>query len=257
MVLKIAVSGAHGRVGQCLIQMLNSDTNAECIASVVRQPKTTTEVTLQNLECFNQIHPDCFIDFSTPGTSTQILHFCHKAGIPLVIGTTGFTEVEIDAIHEASAKIPIILAPNMSIGMNLLYKLSEISSLVLKNTAEIAILDIHHKHKKDAPSGTALKLKKIIESATQIENKVLATATDKSDKLDIASLRIGNTLGEHKVWFKMDDEEILLSHKTLDRMVYAKGALLAAKWLVQQKPSLYDMHDVLDLNWIMKKGDHV
>lgn len=255
--LKIAVAGAHGRVGQCLKKVLEADVDTECAASIVRDPKTPQETTLSTLDNSYKNKLDCFIDFSTPAATLQNINFCLKNKIPLVIGTTGFSDSDKAEIKKATSQLPIVLAPNMSIGINLLYKLLEISGTVLNGRAETAILDVHHKHKKDAPSGTALKLNEVIAKSVQAGQKNDASSNTKMDISNIASLRIGNTLGEHKVWFTMEDEEVILSHKTLDRMVYAKGAVLAAKWLVQQKPGLYDMHDVLNLNWIMNKESYV
>ena len=248
-VIKIAVAGAQGRVGQCLTQALQTDAETQCVVSIVREPlENSSAITLSTLKTLYQsshkpFDIDVLIDFSVCDATQAHLDFCALYGIPMVIGTTGLSELQKSKLLSIATQIPIIFAPNMSVGINLLYKLIEVAAQVLDHKAQAAILDIHHQYKKDQPSGTALKMQEIILNASQYFNQ----SKEANIQCPVASLRIGNSLGEHRILFSMDAEEVVLSHKTLDRMVYAKGAILAAKWLFQKSPGLYDMHDVLNL----------
>jgi len=181
---------------------------------------------------------DVFIDFTKPAATMNHLALCLEYNTKMVIGTTGFSNAEVKLIQESAKKLAIVLSPNMSIGINLMFKLLSVASHLLQNSADIAILDIHHKHKKDAPSGTALKMLEII-SASQKSNN--------DNNIEISSFRIGEVKGEHAVLFALPDEEIKINHIASDRRIFARGACEAAKWLVNQEAGLYDMQDVLGL----------
>jgi 4-hydroxy-tetrahydrodipicolinate reductase len=231
--LRIAVGGAHGRMGNSILKAVHDDEEAVLAAAVV---KPTGEDT--GLEAVDS-PVDVYIDFTTPEATIENLEICKARGYAMVIGTTGFTEAQKELIKKASAVLPIVFSPNMSIGMNVMYKLLEIATHTLKDRAEIGIIDIHHKHKKDAPSGTALKMRRLM-------TKAQGLASDEA-KINIASLRLGDLKGEHRVVFALEGEEIDITHRAVSAMVFARGAVHAAKWLQGKKPGLYDMQDVLGL----------
>jgi 4-hydroxy-tetrahydrodipicolinate reductase len=233
--IKIAVTGVKGRVGQMVIQTIKEDPSL--------QLQLAAELARQDLADRGQNRSeaiDVVIDFSHPSALTDLLSLCCERAYRLVIGTTGFTDAQKQQIREAATLIPIVLAPNMSVGINISYKLLEMAAKILKDQpVDIAILDIHHKHKKDAPSGTALRM-----------GEVIATAQAKSvkeAKIDFSPLRLGDIVGEHTAIFALEGERIEISHKSTNRSLYAKGALKAAQWLMDKPPGLYDMQDVLGL----------
>lgn len=232
--IKMGVVGSQGRMGQAVLAVIEQDKDVQLTAAFSRS-KGNMQALAKEIA---QAKMAVLIDFTPPEIVLETLSLCKNHKVPMVIGSTGFTEAEKKTIQEAAKVFPIVLAPNMSIGVNVAYKLLEIAAHVLKDQAEIAILDIHHKNKKDAPSGTALKMA-----------EVMAKAKDtplKEANIPISSLRIGDTLGEHSVLFALNGEQIKIQHQTFDRAIYASGAVTAAKWLVKkQLPGLYDMQDVL------------
>ena len=176
---------------------------------------------------------DVLIDFTIPEATMAHLAAAVKYKKAMVIGTTGFTEEQVKKIKEASKKIPIVLSPNMSIGVNLLFRLVREAAGKLSKDYRVNITEAHHIHKKDAPSGTAKKLAQIIKEASMREVE------------DIKSIREGEIVGDHKVTFDGPYDTIELSHSAKTRDIFAKGALAAAKFIAGKKPGLYDMQDVL------------
>jgi 4-hydroxy-tetrahydrodipicolinate reductase len=231
MSIKVAVAGSNGRMGKMIVEILALDPEIELVAKISRATET------ENLNAALDAKVTVCIDFTPPEAVLNHLSFCLKHKINMVIGTTGFSDVQKAAIAEASKNISIVFAPNMSVGVNLTFKLLELAARVLQESADIAILDIHHKHKQDAPSGTALKMSDIIKSQQKKETKI-----------DIASLRVGEVMGEHSILFALPEEEIKITHQAFNRKAFAEGAVKAAKWVNYQKPGLYDMQDVLGLN---------
>lgn len=229
--IHVAVGGARGRMGQLIIQAMKEDRDTILSTEIVRSD-------LNHYARLGESPIDVWIDFTTPAATLNHVEICAQRGYSMVIGTTGFSVEERRQIQEAAKKIPIVLSPNMSLGINLSYKLLELAAATLKNQAEIAILDIHHKHKKDAPSGTALRMAEVIRNAMDI-------GSDQEDNIDISSLRLGDTIGEHTTLFALEGERLEIRHKATDRFAFAKGALQAAKWIMHQEPGLYNMQDVL------------
>lgn len=230
--IHIAVGGARGRMGQLIIQTMKEDRDTILSTEIVRSD-------LNHYARLGESPIDVWIDFTTPGATLNHVEICAQRGYSMVIGTTGFSVEQRQQIQEAAQKIPIVLSPNMSLGINLSFKLLELAAATLKDQAEIAILDIHHKHKKDAPSGTALKMAEVLQIAR-------GTTSDLgTSKIDISSLRLGDTIGEHTTLFALEGECLEIRHKATDRLAFAKGALQAAKWIMHKGPGLYDMQDVL------------
>lgn len=233
--IAIAVGGASGRVSKCIIEAINRDKNLVLAAKVTRSdPQSHLKAVSAPI--------DVFIDFTTPAATLDYLEICKQLKYPMVIGTTGFTVEEKAKIAEAAKIIPIVFSPNMSIGVNISYQILALTASLLKKhvgiAADVSITDIHRKDKKDAPSGTALRMAEVIRKAS---------ADYEKQKINISSVRLGNTVGEHSAVFALLGEQIEITHKASDRSLYATGALQAAKWVVGQEPGLYDMQDVLQL----------
>ena len=203
---------------------------------------------------------DLIIDFTAPKCTFEVLKIASKLKKRVVIGTTGFTKKEENLIKKFSKKIPILKAGNMSLGINLLMYLTEITSKSLGNNFLSKVYEVHHKHKIDHPSGTALMLGKCIAFGKNkyFYNLLWKKYLNKKNfpygkKINFNSIRKGETIGEHEVKFSSGKEIITLNHEAFDRALYSEGALTAGKWLMKKKPGLYSMRDVLDFKWIKKK----
>ena len=253
--INLAITGCMGRMGQQLIKTSQKDKNFKIT--------TLTENRLINQK-INGITPDLnsdsvfknaniIIDFTVPKCTLEILKIASKLKKKVVIGTTGFTQKEEILIKNYSKKIPILKAGNMSLGINLLMYLTEVASKSLGNNFLSKVFEVHHKYKKDYPSGTALMLGKGISDG---RNKNLYKLIGKKflnkksfpygKKINFNSLRKGEIIGEHEVKFSSGKEIITLNHEAFDRALYSEGALTAAKWLVNKKPGLYSMRNVLN-----------
>jgi len=255
--INLAISGCMGRMGQQLIKSFKKKNNFKLV--------TLTENRLINKK-FNGIRPelnsdiafkktDVIIDFTVPECTLEILRIASKLKKKVVIGTTGFNRNQENQIKKYSKKIPILKAGNMSLGVNLLMYLTEIASKSLSDEYLSKIFEVHHKHKKDYPSGTALMLGKGIADG---KNKNLYNLIGKKflnkksipygKKINFNSIRKGEIIGEHEVTFSSGKEIIKLNHEAFDRTLYSDGALTAAKWLINKKPGLYSMRDLLNFN---------
>ena len=255
--INLAITGCMGRMGQQLIKSSKSNNNFRLV--------TLTENRIINKK-FNGIKPepnneiafekaDIIIDFTIPKCTIEVLKIASKLNKRVVIGTTGFTQKEDKIIKKYSKKIPILKAGNMSLGVNLLMYLTEIASKSLDDNYLSKIFEIHHKHKKDYPSGTALMLGKGIADG---KNKDLLNLIGKKflnkknfpygKKINFNSIRKGEIIGEHEVKFSSGKEIITLNHEAFDRTLYSDGALTAAKWLMKKKPGLYSMRDLLNFS---------
>jgi 4-hydroxy-tetrahydrodipicolinate reductase len=195
------------------------------------------------------------IDFTRPEGTMQHLAVCRRLGVQMVIGTTGFTEAEKDAIQTAAKDIAIVMAPNMSVGVNVTLKLLQMAALALSDGYDIEITEAHHKHKVDAPSGTALKMGEVIAAAQGRSLKDCAvyeryghTGERVPGSIGFSTIRGGDIVGDHTVMFATEGERIEITHKSASRSTYAQGSLRAARFLAQQRSGLFDMFDVLGLN---------
>ncbi|MDR1928563.1 MAG: 4-hydroxy-tetrahydrodipicolinate reductase [Endomicrobium sp.] len=251
--MKITVCGAAGRMGQTILTMSKKDTDIQIFGALDLTTKkkhynhNSNIISIKNLQKFLK-KTDVIIDFSTPTSTLNNLKLANKYHIPVVIGTTGFDKVQIRKITEFSKNIPIVLSPNMSIGINILFKLIEI--ILEKNpNYDVNIIELHHNKKKDSPSGTAIMFSKIV---TAIKNGRLYIENPDNkilkNEVGIFSLRSGDIVGDHSLYFVGDAERIELTHRVQSRDAFAIGAIKAAKWLVKQRViGLYDMCDVLNL----------
>ncbi len=254
--INIAISGCLGRMGQQLIKSSKKDNIFKIVAvtenKIIKrkilgyEPKVNSEETFRNA--------DVIIDFTTPKCTFELLKIASKLKKKLVIGTTGFSPKEEKMIRNYSKKIPILKAGNMSLGVNLLVYITEIVSQKIGNKFLSKVHEVHHKLKKDYPSGTALMLGRGIATGkkkdfyTQIGRKYLNKKNfPYSKKINFNSLRIGKTIGKHKVLFSSGKEMIHLYHEAFDRALFSEGALEAVKWIRNKKAGYYSMRNVLEI----------
>ena len=253
--INLAITGCQGRMGQQLIKSVKTDKNFKLVAltenHLIKKKIFGIKPSLNNLESFKKA--SLIIDFTVPECTLEILNIAQKLKKRVVIGTTGFSKKEEKLIKKYSKKIPILKAGNMSLGINLLMYLTEITSKSLGNKFLSKVYEVHHKHKKDYPSGTALMLGKGIaygkgkDLYKLIGNKYLNKKTfPYSKKINFNSLRVGEIIGEHEVKFSSGKEIITLNHEAFDRALYSEGALTAARWLINKKPGLYSMRDIIN-----------
>ena len=253
--INLAISGCLGRMGQQLIKSSKKNKSFKLVTltenRILNKKIAGIKLKLNSYEAFKDT--DVIIDFTIPDCTLNILKIASKLKKKVVIGTTGFNKKEEALIKSFSKKIPILKAGNMSLGVNLLMYLTEIASKSLNDEYLSKVFEVHHKHKKDYPSGTALMLGKGIADG---KNKNLYNLMGKkflnkkffpySKKINFNSIRKGEIIGEHEVAFSTGKEIIKLNHEAFDRALYSDGALTAAKWLTNKKPGLYSMRDLLN-----------
>ena len=253
--INLAISGCLGRMGQQLIKSSKNNNNFKLIAltenKAISKKIAGIKLDVNTEEAFKKT--DVIIDFTVPNCTLDILKIASKLKKRVVIGTTGFNQKEEALIKKFSKKIPILKAGNMSLGVNLLMYLTEIASKSLNEEYLSKVFEVHHKHKKDYPSGTALMLGKGIADG---KNKNLYNLMGKKflnkkffpygKKINFNSIRKDEIIGEHEVTFSSGKEIIKLNHEAFDRALYSDGALTAAKWLINKKPGLYSMRDLLN-----------
>ena len=253
--INLAITGCMGRMGQQLIKSTKSDKNFKLVALTENRiinkkisgikPGLNTENSFKNA--------NVIIDFTVPECTFEVLKIAAKLKKRVIIGTTGFSKKEENLIKKYARKIPILRAGNMSLGINLLMYLTEIASKSLGDNFLSKVSEVHHIHKKDHPSGTALMLGKGIAVG---KNKDFHKLLGKkylnkkffpySKKINFNSIRKGEVIGKHEVTFSSGKEIITLNHEAFDRALYSEGAFTAAKWLMKKKPGLYSMRDVLN-----------
>lgn len=267
LVTNIAVTGAAGRMGKTLIEACNLADGAVLTAAIERSGSPVRgadagEVAglgANGIAIVDDIEKvisdfDVLIDFTTPESTLKNIESCQAAGKKLVIGTTGLSDSEKAQIKTASNDIAIVFAPNMSVGVNLCLKLLDIAARVMNDDIDIEIIEAHHRHKVDAPSGTALAMGEVVAKALGRELKECAVYgreghTGARDRTTIGfeTIRAGDIVGEHTVMFAGLGERVEITHKASSRMTFAKGAVTAAKWLMDNEKGLFDMQDVLGL----------
>ena len=253
--INLAITGCMGRMGQQIIKSVRNDKNFKLIALTENRELNKKIFGIKINSNTEQVFKkaNLIIDFTIPKCTFQVLKIASKLKKRVVIGTTGFTKNEEKLIKNYSKKIPILKAGNMSLGINLLMYLTEIASSSLGNKFLSKVLEIHHKHKKDYPSGTALMLGKGIAIGKNrnfynlLGKKYLNKKTfPYGNKINFNSIRKGEIIGEHEVKFSSGKEIITLNHEAFDRALYSEGALSAAKWLMSKKPGLYSMRDLMN-----------
>ena len=265
--LRIGILGAGGRMGRALIQATVEEPQATLAAAIDRAGGASVGVdagVLAGVDAqgvsvgdslaavLNEV--DVLIDFTTPDATVAHAAACQKAGVAMVIGTTGLNETQLAALRSAAEETAIVFAPNMSVGVNLVFKLLDIASRVLGDSVDIEIIEAHHRHKVDAPSGTALRMGEVIAAALGRDLKQCAvygregqTGARDRQTIGFETIRAGDIVGDHTALFAADGERVEITHKASSRMTFARGAVRAALWLQGRGPGLYDMQDVLGL----------
>ena len=265
--LNLAVTGAAGRMGRNLIQAAYENSNCQLGAAIEHESSpfighdagemagicTLNKILVSELgEVANDFHT--LVDFTRPEVTLQNLATCVANGKNIIIGTTGFSDDEKQQIKKASESIGIVFAPNMSVGVNLCFKLLDMAARVLGDDVDIEVIEAHHRHKVDAPSGTALRMGEVIADALGRDLDECAVygregVTGERDRKTIGfeTIRAGDIVGDHTVMFAGIGERVEITHKASSRMTFANGAVRAALWLEKQNNGLYDMQDVLDL----------
>jgi 4-hydroxy-tetrahydrodipicolinate reductase len=264
---RIAVMGAAGRMGKTLIEAVQQAPGATLSAAVDRPDSSLLGADAGELAGVGRLGValvgdlaqalddfDVLIDFTHPSVTLQNLQVCRAAGKAMVIGTTGFTVEEKQLLAEAAREIPIVFAANFSVGVNLCLKLLDTAARVLGDEVDIEIIEAHHRHKVDAPSGTALRMGEVVANALGRDLHKVAvygregqTGARARETIGFATVRAGDVVGDHTVLFAADGERVEITHKASSRMTFAKGAVRSALWLQGRAPALYDMQDVLEL----------
>lgn len=266
---RIAVMGAAGRMGKILVEAVQQQAPSAGLTAAIDKPDSSlVGADAGELAALGRIGVtisgdlakvadefDVLIDFTHPSVTLKNLAFCRKAGKAMVIGTTGFSADEKLLLAEAGKDIPIVFAANFSVGVNLCLKLLDIAARVMGDEVDIEISEAHHRHKVDAPSGTALRMGEVVAQALGRDLQEVAvygregqTGARDRKTIGFATVRAGDIVGDHTVLFAADGERVEITHKASSRMTFAKGAVRAALWLDGREPGLYDMQDVLELH---------
>jgi 4-hydroxy-tetrahydrodipicolinate reductase len=267
MATRIAINGAAGRMGRCLIQAVQQTEGLVLSAAIDRVESSLIGADAGELAGVGKLGvvitsdvaaatatSDVIIDFTLPEVTMSLIPHCLENQCRLVIGTTGFSAEQKEAIEQAAQSIAVVLAPNMSVGVNLSLKLLDIAARVLGDDVDIEIIEAHHRHKVDAPSGTALRMGEVVADALGRDLSKCAvygregrTGERDRDTIGFATVRAGDIVGDHTVMFAAEGERVEITHKASSRMTFALGAMRASSWLMDQQSGLYDMQDVLGL----------
>jgi 4-hydroxy-tetrahydrodipicolinate reductase len=253
--IKLGITGCIGRMGQQIIKSLKNEKKFQLVSvtesRIINKKISGLKPQLNSKSAFKNVN--VIIDFTVPECSLEVLKIASELKKRVVIGTTGFSKKEENLIKKYSKKIPILKAGNMSLGINLLMYITEIAAKSLGNSFLSKIFEVHHKHKKDYPSGTALMLGRGIAIGKNKDfHKIIGKkylnkkSFPYSKKINFNSIRKGEIIGEHEVIFSSGKEVISLNHEAFDRALYSEGALTAANWLINKKPGLYSMRNVLN-----------
>ncbi len=265
--IRIAVVGASGRMGLCLVKASELAELTQLSVAISRQGSASIGKDAGDLAGIGSLNIsigddlaavmdkfDVLIDFTRPDCSMQYIELCRQAGKQVIIGTTGYSEAQKAEIAKAAKDIAIVLAPNMSVGVNLSLKLLEMTAKVMGDYTDIEVIEAHHRHKVDAPSGTALRMGEVIADTLGRDLKDCAIYGREGDTgerdrktIGFSTIRAGDIVGEHTVMFADEGERVEITHKATSRMTFANGAVRAAVWLKSQPAGLYDMQDVLGL----------
>lgn len=265
---RIAVVGAAGRMGKTLIEAIQLADGASLTAAIDRPDSSLIGADVGELAGQGKLGVllvgnladvadqfDVLIDFTHPTVTVKNLEVCRKAGKAMVIGTTGFSVEEKQLLADAAKEIPIVFAANFSVGVNLCLKLLDTAARVLGDDVDIEILEAHHRHKVDAPSGTAVRMGEVVAKALGRDLHKVAvygregqTGARERETIGFATVRAGDVVGDHTVLFAADGERVEITHKASSRMTFARGAVRSALWLDSKAAGLYDMQDVLDLH---------
>ena len=265
--MRVAVVGAAGRMGKNLIEAVGMTKGLDLTAAtehpdsslmgadageVAGVGKLGVMIAADLAAVVNDF--DVVIDFTGLAPTLNHLSICREHGKKIVIGTTGFDDAQKDQIADASKEIGVVFAPNMSVGVNLCFKLLDMAARVMGDDCDIEIIEAHHRHKLDAPSGTAVRMGEVVADALGRDLSKVAvygregqTGERERETIGFETIRAGDVVGEHTVWFATEGERVEITHKASSRMTFAKGAARAAAWLESKDAGLFDMQDVLGL----------
>ena len=267
MTTRIAVNGAAGRMGRCLIQAVAQTEGLTLSAAIARVESSLLGSDAGELAGVGKLgveitsdfeaaiaKSDVIVDFTLPEVTMELIPHCIESQCRIVIGTTGFGDEQKSLIEQAGKQVAIVLAPNMSVGVNLSLKLLDIAARVLGDDADIEIIEAHHRHKVDAPSGTALRMGEVVADALGRDLKTCAiygregrTGERDPKTIGFATVRAGDIVGDHTVMFAAEGERVEITHRASSRMTFALGAMRASTWLMSHNQGLFDMQDVLSL----------
>ena len=239
--IKLAVSGSLGRMGQRITALALEDKSFKIVSLLENKDHPNINQTLFNIPINSNSSTlkgaDVLIEFTTPLATLEHLEICRRCKVKMVIGTTGFDPDQIQKIKKVSKVLPIVFSSNMSVGVNILFKIAQEAAQKLGQDYQVKIIEAHHVHKKDAPSGTAKTIAQVIEKASQ--RKIS----------DIQSIREGEIIGDHQIVFESAVDTLTISHHAKTRDIFAKGSLVAAKFLAKKQKGLFSMQDVLGLSY--------
>lgn len=262
--IKVGITGVNGRMGTALVQACHLRDDVQLVSATVRAESDLAGtdagriagVARQGIPAEENLRDDVevVIDFTLPDATLSHVQWCRRHGKRIVIGTTGFDTTQRSEIEAAAADIPIVLAPNMSVGVNLCFRLVELAARTVGESSDIEIIEAHHRHKADSPSGTALGLGEKVAGAlgrdldeSAVYERHGRIGPRPPGAIGFATVRAGDIVGEHTVMFVSEGERIEIAHKATSRLNFAHGAIRAARWLTGKKAGLYDMQDVLGL----------
>jgi 4-hydroxy-tetrahydrodipicolinate reductase len=264
---RIAITGAAGRMGRSLIEACHQTDGMEVSVALEHPESSLLGSDAGDLAGIGKLGVlvgsdlaavtadfDVLIDFTRPGPTLANLEICRGAGRRMVIGTTGFSEEQRQQIAMAANDIAVVFAPNMSVGVNLCFRLLDMAARVLGDDVDIEVIEAHHRHKVDAPSGTALRMGEVVADALGRDLKECAvygreghTGERDARTIGFETIRAGDIVGDHTVMFAGSGERVEITHKASSRMTFANGAIRASAWLMSRDSGLFDMQDVLGL----------
>ena len=263
--INIGVTGVAGRMGKAIVQAVTEHPDTQLSAAIQHEKSSLLGVDAGELAGVGKLNIpvvasledasfDVLIDFTLVEPSLRHLEYCAKTNRRIVIGTTGFDDQQKQLISDSAKNIPVVFAPNMSVGVNLCFHLLRQAAMVLGQDSDIEIIETHHRHKLDAPSGTALRMGEVIADALDRDLSKCAvygregiSDARNAETIGFATVRAGDVVGDHTVLFANEGERVEITHKASSRLTFAKGAVRAALWLTEQQSGLYDMQDVLGL----------
>ncbi|KAA6186924.1 4-hydroxy-tetrahydrodipicolinate reductase [Thiohalocapsa marina] len=265
--IRVGIAGAGGRMGRTLVAAVHQAQGLVVSAATEHAGSGLVGVDVGEVAGIGPvgapIRPDLdevladfdvLIDFTTPDATMHHVRLCRDAGCRMVVGTTGLGPAQRETLSEAAIDTALVYAPNMSVGVNLCFKLLDLAARVMGDEVDIEIIEAHHRHKVDAPSGTALRMGEIIAAALDRDLDAVAvygrqgqTGPRERQTIGFETIRAGDVVGEHSVWFAADGERIEIAHKASSRMTFARGAARAARWIADRERGQFDMQDVLGL----------
>lgn len=263
--INIGVVGVAGRMGKAIVQAVTEGSDTQLSAAVQHKKSSLLGVDAGELANVGKLNVpvvasledaefDVLIDFTLVEPTLEHLDYCARNNRRIVIGTTGFSDQQKKLISSAAENLPVVFAPNMSIGVNLCFYLLQKTASVIGKESDIEIIEAHHRHKLDSPSGTALRMGEVVAdtlgrdlSTCAVYGREGVSEPRDSETIGFATVRAGDVVGDHTVLFATEGERVEITHKASSRLTFAKGAVRAATWLQQQKSGLYDMQDVLGL----------